>query len=330
MAVTDRANRTKVRAAGAVLWRDAGGDGTVVPDGVEVAVVHRPRYDDWTLPKGKLDDGETVAAAAVREVAEETGFRAVLGRRLPTLHYDVSTREGGRARKRVDFFAAHTVDGEFVPSEEVDELRWLPPETAAQRLTYGLERDLLAAFTTLPVRTRTVLLVRHAKAGKRESWSGDDDLRPLTAGGRRQAEGLRRLLPLFGADQVYSAPRVRCVQTVQALADDLGVGIRTEPLLSEEGYWPDPEVGLRRLLEIAATPGTPVVSSQGGVIPDMVARLAQADGVDLSEQPDETGTLPSRKGSLWVLSFRAPSEPARNGVPAPQLVAADYVADPLP
>ncbi|WP_409182596.1 NUDIX hydrolase [Amycolatopsis sp. VS8301801F10] len=304
-----------VRAAGAVLWRHAG-------DGIEVALVHRPRYGDWSLPKGKVDPGETLAATAVREIAEETGFRAVLGRYVAQTTYEVPGKNDGRLlRKSVDYFSAEAVAGAFEPNEEVDELRWLPPVEAERLLTRPADVRVLREFCALPPALTTVLLVRHAKAGKREDWTGDDDLRPLSEAGQRQAAALRDLLPLFGPDRVFSAPRLRCVQTVGGIADALGVEVRHEPLLSEEGYWPDPLLGIRRLLTIAADGGTPLISSQGGVIPDLVSALADRDGLELPAARD--GVVPSKKGSLWVLSFCPGDE-------GPVLVGADYYPSPLP
>ncbi len=171
-----------VKAAGAALCRRTSA-------GTEIAVVHRPHYDDWSLPKGKLDPGETSPVAAVREVAEETGFDAALGQFLTTVEYDVHG-----APKKVDYFTAQTVSGEFTPNEEVDELRWLPLQEARSLLTYPSDRDVCDLAGRLPSDTATVLLVRHAKAGKREDWAGDDDLRPLSDAGIRQAEALRPLL----------------------------------------------------------------------------------------------------------------------------------------
>ncbi|WP_184929383.1 NUDIX hydrolase [Saccharothrix ecbatanensis] len=299
-----------MRAAGAVLWRDG-----------SVAVVHRPRYDDWSLPKGKVDAGETVPAAAVREVLEETGFHAVLGRYL----CQVSYRAFGRP-KVVEYFSAQAASGAFVPSEEVDELRWVPFAEAGSVVTRDEDRAVLEAFLAEPADLATVLLVRHAKAGKRDSWEGDDDLRPLSSAGWRQADGLRSMLPLWGPARVHSAPRVRCVETVQGVAEGLGAGVLLEPRLSEEGYWPDREAGLVRLLEIADGAGTPVVCSQGGVIPDVVSTLADLGGLSLS------GT-PCKKGSTWLLAFRRP-EPGWSTSDShtswPSLVSAHYFPTALP
>ena len=303
-----------IRAAGAVLWRDDNGS-------VEVAVVHRPRYDDWSLPKGKLDVGETVPAAAVREVLEETGYHTVLGRHVSQAHY----RAFGRP-KVVDYFSARVLWGDFVPNSEADELRWLPVDEAAALVTRPLDREVLGAFALVPADLKTVLLVRHAKAGKRENWPIDDDLRPLSSAGWRQAEGLRSLLPLFAPARVHSAPRVRCVQTVQGFADDLSTSVRREVRLSEEAYWPDPDAGLVRFLEITTDDGVPVVSSQGGVIPDLVGKLADIGGLRLAD-------VPCKKGSLWLLAFTHPRPGwSTSDSPAgwPRLVSAHYLPSALP
>ncbi|PXY28314.1 NUDIX hydrolase [Prauserella muralis] len=299
-----------------MLWRHGAGAET------EIAVVHRPRYDDWSLPKGKLDPGETTPVAAVRELAEETGFAAVLGRFLTRVEYTV-----GGGDKTVDYFSARAGEGGFVPNEEVDELRWLSPGDAATLLSYDTDRGVLHAFLELPADLTTVLLVRHAKAGSRENWTGDDDLRPLSAAGQRQADGLRPLARAFGADRVFSAPRLRCVQTVRGVADDLGIDVAHEALLSEEGYTDDPAGAVARLLAIAGGGGTPLVCSQGGVIPGLVRALAERDGVRLPATKADGGVA-SKKGSLWLLSF-ATSATGGNGN-GPRLVAAHYLPSPLP
>lgn len=130
-----------ILAAGAVLSRP-GPDG---PDQPEVAVVHRPRYDDWSLPKGKLDPGETLPVAAVREVAEETGFQAELGRRLTAVTYPVE-----QGIKKVVYWAARAHDtdlaAEFVPNREVDKLVWLSVRDAMARLQYPYDRKVLRRF----------------------------------------------------------------------------------------------------------------------------------------------------------------------------------------
>ncbi|HEX4249086.1 MAG TPA: NUDIX hydrolase, partial [Pseudonocardia sp.] len=171
-----------VVAAGAVLWRPrAGTDGAPGGPGgaeLEIALVHRPRYDDWSLPKGKLHHGENLLAAAVREVGEETGFASALGARLGETHYHVPQGE-----KVVHYWSGRAGAGSFEPNSEVDELRWVNPHSADELLTYEHDHEVLDRFRKLGPPPRMVLLVRHAKAGDRYEWTGDDDLRPLTRKG---------------------------------------------------------------------------------------------------------------------------------------------------
>lgn len=296
-----------VRASGTVLWR-RGGSGAV-----QVAVVHRPKLADWSLPKGKCEPGETAAACAVRETWEETGFRPVLVRPLGEIAYQVAYPVAGR--KVVTYFSGRADDATFRTNAEVDELRWLRPDHAAELLTYPGDREVLDRFTALPANTRTLLLVRHAKAGRKSEWQGPDEERPLSPAGREQAAALRALLPLFGPRRVHAADRARCVETVAGLASDLGVPVVVEPLLTEEAYRHDPVAATRRLTTIARGPGVPVVCGQGGAIPGMIRRLAERSGLALE-------TVPCKKGSVWVLSFH-PAKPHH-------LVAADYIPTALP
>lgn len=277
-----------VYAAGAVLWRPGNFD-----PAVEIAVIHRPRYDDWSLPKGKVDPGETAPVAAVREVFEETGHHANLGARLDTVKYPIDQRV-----KEVYYWAARSTGGEFAPGSEVDELLWLPVADAMKRLDYAQDRKTLRRFAKQPADTRTVLIVRHGTAGRKSRFSGDDTKRPLDKRGRAQAEALIGQLLAFGATDVYAADRLRCHQTVEPLAAELGVPIHNESTLTEEAYTKNPKRGRRQVLRIAAQAGTPVICSQGKVIPDLIAWWCQRDGV----RPDKSR---NRKGSTWVLSLSA-------------------------
>ncbi|WP_415974442.1 NUDIX hydrolase [Rhodococcus sp. 077-4] len=305
MATSDGSPRANIFAAGSILWRSSPrGDGAV-----EVAVVHRPKYDDWSFPKGKLDPGETAVDAAVREVKEETGFDSRLGRSLSYVTYPIP---GHRRVKKVLYWAAEAIGGEFVPNDEVDELRWIAPEAVGRELSYPMDHQILRRFVAKPADTSTVLLVRHGSAGSRSRFKGNDVDRPLDKTGRRQAESLVSLLRAFGGDAVYAADRARCVQTVAPFAESLGVDIVAEHLLSEEGYADDPRKGRHRAREIAEQPGTPVICSQGKVIPDLMRWWAEKDGITLPANRN-------RKGSVWVLS-------RHDG----RVVAADHIASPLP
>lgn len=260
-------------------------------DGPEVALVFRPRYGDWTLPKGKLEPGESTRVAAWREVHEETGARVALGRHLGRTRY-----RAGVDRKVVDYFAARYDDGEFVPSDEVSTIKWLPVEEAKAALSYERDRPILTAFTALPPALTMLLLVRHAKAGSRAEWDGADEDRPLSRSGRKQVPLVGRLAEVCGGDRVHSAPLVRCVDTVAPIATGLGVPVVPEELLTEKAYVGSEDLAVRRVLDLVAEGGTPVVCSQGGVIPDLVRRLVTAPGV-LGRHVE------SKKGSVWALFF---------------------------
>jgi 8-oxo-dGTP diphosphatase len=290
-----------VVAAGAVLWQPD-------PDSAEpqVAIVHRPRYDDWSLPKGKIDPGEIEPVAAVREIFEETGQRAHLGRRLGSVNYSIP---GGT--KVVHYWVARGHGGEFVAGNEVDRLLWLPVPQASKQLTYPADRKTLTRFAKSPADTHSVLIVRHGTAGRKNRYTGDDRNRPLDAHGLQQAQALVPQLLAFGVSDVYAAERVRCTQTVEPLARALDVPISSEPCLTEEAYATDPKAARRRIMQIAAHGGTPAICTQGKVIPYLIDWWCARDGVT----PDRSR---NRKGSTWVLSLA-------NG----RLVAADHLASPL-
>jgi len=275
-----------VYAAGAVLWRPASENAAL-----EISVIHRPRYNDWSLPKGKVDPGETAPVAAVREVFEETGHHCVLGRRLVTVSYPIEQGD-----KKVYYWAARSTGGEFTPAKEVDELVWLPAAEAMKKLDYVQDRKVLRRFAKQSADTRTVLVVRHGTAGRKSRFSGDDTRRPLDKRGRAQAEALVGQLLAFGATNVHAADRMRCRQTVEPLAEELGVPIQDEPTLTEEAYAKSPKRGRHRILEIATQEGTPVICSQGKVIPDLIAWWCERDGV----RPDKSR---NHKGSTWMLSL---------------------------
>lgn len=307
-------------AAGAVLWRPqerlAGPDGgRAAPDAadIEVAVIHRPRYDDWSLPKGKVDPGEIELVAAVREIHEETGFRAHLGRRLMSVSYPTD-----RGVKKVRYWVARaqpSSSADFTPNHEVDKLLWLPVADAMRTLSYSLDRKVLRRFAKQPADTKTLLVVRHATAGRRSRYKGDDRNRPLDKHGRAQAESLVSVLLAFGATDLHAADRVRCHQTLGPLADELGASIQDEPALTEEAYADNRKLARHRLLEIADKPGTPVICSQGKVIPGLIEWWCARDGV----RPDKSR---NRKGSTWVLSLSGSESGHR-------LVAADHIGSPL-
>lgn len=292
-----------IRAAGGVVWRPA-----AEGDGVEIAIIHRPRYDDWSLPKGKLGAGEPEVEGAVREVLEETGYHVRVGRPLGETRYDKAVASGVRA-KVVRWWAMRAVSGSFGPTREVDALRWVPLAEAELQLTRETDRELLHRFARGPAPTRSVLIVRHGRAGHRSAWNGDDRERPLDACGQAQADELIRLLAQFDVGTVWSADVVRCIETVAPFADALGLEVLESQALSATGH-----VGREReavTLVRALDERDMVISTQGEVIPDVISRLAAEDQVDVPTP------IVAAKASVWALTMA-------NGT----LVAAEYFPPP--
>jgi 8-oxo-(d)GTP phosphatase len=283
-----------VEAAGGIVCR--------AHDGVtEIAIVHRPRYDDWSLPKGKLESGETALIAAVREVREEIGADITVSRRVGTVRYTI-----GDAPKRVTYWAMQYRGGHFEPNLEVSSVEWLPLGQAVGRLTYDLDRAVLADFASTPEPESVIVLVRHAKAGKRSEWDGPDDLRPLDANGVRQARRLGSELAVFGPDRIYSGVPLRCVQTVEPLAAALDLSVQVDPAFSDETYERSPATTQTALLSLAKPGACTVVASQGLTIPSVVEHLGP--GIVNAE---------TKKGAFWVLSFVDGDVIAADHYPAP-------------
>jgi 8-oxo-dGTP diphosphatase len=276
----------EIRAAGAVVWRPAG-------RGAQILLVHRPKYDDWSLPKGKLEPGEHVLAASVREVAEETGLAIILGRRLPPVRYLAAGMP-----KRVDYWVAEAPEAasEFVPNHEIDELAWVPADdSVGTRTTYERDAETIAAFLAGPWRTTPLLLLRHASAGSKGSWKGDDSARPLDAEGEREASALPGLLRCFGVSRVVSAPAERCVGTVRRYADAVG-GVEVEPVFDvthhRAGSGPDAE---KAAAALAAADEPVVICAHRENIPVLVAAAC----AELGAEPP--AGKPLRKAEFLVL-----------------------------
>jgi 8-oxo-(d)GTP phosphatase len=284
-----------IHSAGGVLWRP------VSDENIEIAVVGRDRYSDWTLPKGKLERGESLIAAAVREVWEETATMGIPHVRLPSVHYLTGEPD---TEKTVDFWSMQALSGStFIPNAEVSGLQWLDPSTAMSTLTYAHDRGVLAAFSALKPVTGLCVLVRHAHAGSREAWSGADEVRPLDDRGNAQAAAIRPVLALFKPVQAYAAPVIRCVETVAPV----GLVVRTDSIFGE-ARGASPRAVADRIRELVAESARVIVCSQGGVIPETLAAL---------RPPNATvGTsFHTQKGAAWVLSFSGPDLVAADPLP---------------
>ena len=237
---------------------------------IEVAVVHRPKYDDWSWPKGKLDPNESHRHAAVREIGEETGMAVALGPYLGEVEYPQS-EEGCRKRhtknhtvttKHVCYWMATPIDGEDVRRRtaafgpvhkadkgEIDELVWLTPAQARKRLTHSTDKQILALFMDRleegAARAVPFLIVRHAKAEARKAWKGTDANRPITPKGAAAAFALNREIACFNPVRVSSSPWIRCLETMEMFSWQTGRDMVPLPALTEDAFADDPQAAWR-------------------------------------------------------------------------------------
>ena len=286
-----------MRAAGALLWRET------QERTIEIALIHRPRYDDWTLPKGKIEEGETALQCAYRELVEETGIKASFTRQLGSIDY-VENGEG----KRVIFWAAHCAlnASTFIANEEVDQLRWLPCEEAMELSTYQSDREMIANFQSQEQRTDTLIILRHAKALERGDWDEPDSQRTLNEVGFDQAQLLIKHLEPFAIDEVYTSDYTRCVQTVTPLAHARGLSITAVPSLNEQTFEEDPSRAVAFANALKQDEKNILICSHNPVIPTMLrgilnTKLKNKDLIKL--EPGDAWIVHRVKGEIVGLDY---------------------------
>lgn len=333
--MSDSPSTAPILAAGTVPWRRRRGT-------LEVAVVHRPKYDDWSWPKGKLDPCELAPVAAARETLEETGLAVQLGRALTSAAYTVLDRGGRPAQKVVAYWAAEIVGGSGALINEIDDVVWLDPTAAWTRLDYARDRDQLRDVVRADregtLSTWPLVVVRHAKAVSRSNFSGKDDRkRPLDAVGRAQAEGLVPLLQAFGVRRLVSSSSVRCVDTLRPYAAARGLPLVRKASLTEEAFAAEPHRVGRQVHRLVDR-GRPVaVCGHGPVLPEMLAEIgrcvpppvgAPSEGDAVAGQPLGPGTVIAEavelglsKGEILVCHVREGGHP--------QVVAAERYGPPI-
>jgi 8-oxo-dGTP diphosphatase len=253
------------------MWRQVDGD-------LEVLLVHRPKYDDWSWPKGKLGADESWPAAAVREVEEETGLRCVLGTPLPHAAYDIGA-DGGYRPKVVQYWAARPVGGDGDLAHEVDEVAWLTLQRAAQRLQYQRDHVQLRALARAnddgALDTWPLALLRHASAVPRRRWKDDDLRRPLDDAGRGRAAYLVDVLAAYRLTRVLSSDADRCTATVAPYVGSVGARLRGRHALSEEGFASGPTRSLRLLDKVARRAEPTLLCTHRPLLPSMLGWLAE-------------------------------------------------------
>jgi phosphohistidine phosphatase SixA len=307
--------RVRIPAAGTLPWR-------LRDDGVlEVALVHRPRYDDWSWAKGKLDREEDWAVAAARETEEETGLVVRLGPPLPEARYTLLGRDGTPDEKVVRYWSAQVTGGHGHLVNEIDELVWLDVPGAHARLDYARDRDQLLALVRLQQTDRLdtwpLVLVRHARAIPRGEWRGKDPKRPLDASGRQRAAELGPVLAAYGVTRLLSSPSLRCVATIEPYAAAAGLKVATRRRLSEEGFEAAPDRARHHLARLLTRGEPALLCTHGPVLPTLLDDLAPrldldtAGAVEVVEEFAEARDEKLAKGEALVCHVVGTGEDAR-------------------
>ena len=295
---------TAVFAAGAVVWR-------LVEDKLRILLIHRTKYRDVTLPKGKVDPGEMLAQTAVREVREETGIKVTLGVPVGVSRYWMRPKR----QKVVHYWAAEATDeairaSSFVPNGEISGVEWGSLKKARSRLSYPVDVEILDNFARLVddgvLHTFPLIALRHAKAVSRDGWEGADAERPLTARGQRQAAAIVAPLRAFGVRRIVSSDALRCRQTVAPLEKKLGRTARVTAKISQDAWENGTEdiravVGRRVRARKAA-----VLCSHGPVLPGILSELALATGTMHGSYVDSASSLGMAGFSVVHLSATNP------------------------
>ncbi len=293
-----------VLAAGAICWRHDG-------DKTKVLLVHRGERADVSLPKGKVDPGETPPQAAVRELREETGLSLVLGSPLGTVEY---TLPGGR-EKVVYYWASEVTDAAierstFAPNAEIASLEWLPIKSARAALSYDRDRDVLDRFAALVkagnARTFPIIALRHGKAVPPGSWDGPDATRPLLHRGLAEARSVAPAIAAWGPTKLISSTAVRCVSTIEPTASITGLPVRQEVRISQDAY----EDGTARVTKVVrkrvAKQRPVVLCSHGPVLPDIIDAVAAATGTPLDAPLRRAGMLATGEFTVMHVSVAHP------------------------
>ena len=261
-----------IQAAGAVVWRNQNGQ-------TEIAIIHRPKYDDWSFPKGKAEIGESLIACAHREVLEETNIQTEFGAFLGDVEY--LTPDG---KKRVSFWAAKAINQiDFNPNSEVDQLSWVNVKKIKELLTLDTDKKILAQFVKLDFDTKPFILLRHAKAVTREEWQGDDDDRPLDSLGQNQANRLLAIYQVYNIEQIHTSDAIRCYDTVDPMVKGLGIRLEVTGKLSESTYKKDKEKAFDYAKDLIKEDARILLCSHNPILPKMFNKLTKKLDVDADE-----------------------------------------------
>jgi phosphohistidine phosphatase SixA/8-oxo-dGTP pyrophosphatase MutT (NUDIX family) len=262
-----------ISAAGAVVWRKHKDNFT------EVAIIHRPKYDDWSFPKGKIEVGESLIACAHREVLEETNLQTEFGPHLGEVEY--FTPDG---LKKVTYWSAKVIaEKPFRTNTEVDQLKWIPITKVIEVLTNETDKEIFDKFVKVKFNSKPFILLRHAKAITRDEWQGEDDDRPLSSSGQNQAMRLLSTYQVFNIDQIHSSDAVRCYDTVKSMAKGLDIKLEVSSKLSENTYKKDKEKAFDYVRELIKEDKSILICSHNPILPKMLNKLTKKSEIEADE-----------------------------------------------
>jgi len=285
-----------IQGAGVVLWR-------VTKKVTEIALVHRPKYDDWSLPKGKVETGETHLSCAAREAGEETGFEVVLGPEIGTATYFT---EG--TPKEVRYWSAKAIGESHEPRDkhEVDQVIWLSVSDAKKKVSVDDDREMIKFFESFGINTTPIVLLRHAKALKREEWEGDDGDRPLDNKGQLQAKRMHSIYKNYGITEIHTSDAQRCIETIEPLAKSLKLIPIFSSDLSEYRYEKDKEAPLDYVWSLLKPDLNVVVCSHNPILPKLVKKLIGKKNfkkIEVDLLPGEAFILHHRDGEVVAVDW---------------------------
>ena len=263
-----------ILAAGALVWRKS------KEKKIEIAVIHRPKYNDWTIPKGKVELNESSIACAYREVIEETSIETEFGMYLGEVKYQ--SLDGP---KQVSFWSAQVVkENIFTPNSEVDEIKWVEAAKAAKFLSLESDKEILSKFNKLKYESKPLVLLRHAKALSRDEWQGDDDDRPLDSLGQMQAKRLLSIYQAFNLEQIHTSDAIRCYDTVEPMAKALGLRLEVSNNLSESVFKKDKEDAFDYARDLIKSDKRALLCSHNPILPKVLNKLTKKSDVESDEE----------------------------------------------
>jgi 8-oxo-dGTP pyrophosphatase MutT (NUDIX family)/phosphohistidine phosphatase SixA len=300
-----------VLAAGAVCWK------VTAKGNLKILVVHRTQHRDVSLPKGKVDPGETLPETAVREIAEETGLVIGLGPPLGVVEYALPN-----GRDKVVYYWSAEVsplaigNSTFVSNDEIESLTWMKLDKVRTSLSYPHDVDIVDRFAELydqgRARTFAIIALRHGKAGPPETWDGPDATRPLMQRGTDQAASVALGIAAFRPASLISSTAIRCVETIAPTARVTGLDVTEADGISQDAYSSKPERVARIVRNVLDRAETTVLCSHGPVLPQIISAVVEATGSGFAGDLSRAGSLST--GEYAVL--HVPTEHPETGIVA--------------